>query len=272
MSEPDITSRHNPRFKRTLKLREGRERRRTGQLLVDGAREVLRALQSGIKPIEALLDIRNDNVRTQEALAELRKREVPVVTVASDLFAKLAFGDRADGLLLVAESAQHTLNDLKLPSNGFIAVVEGVEKPGNLGAILRTTDGAGVDAVIVADSKVDLYNPNTIRASVGTLFRENIATSTSIEAQEWLVKNNVQVVVATPEATQPYYQTDLTQPTAIVLGSEALGVSDVWRKDKVVQVSLPMHGVADSLNVSATAAILLYETRRQRDVKTKQSH
>lgn len=265
MSEPDITSRHNPRLKRILKLREGRERRHTGQLLVDGSREVLRALLSGIKPIEALLDVKNDKARTQEAIAELQNREVPIITVASDIFAKLAFGDRADGLVLVAESASHSLDDLALPENALVAVIERVEKPGNLGAILRTTDGAGVDAVIVADSKVDLYNPNTIRASIGTFFRKNIAVATSEATHEWLAKNGVQIVVATPEATELYHQTDMTQSTAIVLGSEALGVTDEWRKEDVTQVAIPMAGVADSLNVSVTAAILLYEARRQRD-------
>ncbi len=267
MSEPDITSRHNPRLKRIVKLREGRERRRTGQLLVDGAREVLRALQSGIQPVEALLDIKNETDRTQQAVTELQSRDVPILTVASDLFAKIAFGDRADGLILIAESGPHTLDDLTLPTNALVAVVEGVEKPGNLGAILRTTDGAGVDAVILADSKVDLYNPNTIRASIGTLFRKNIAVATSAAAHEWLAKNGLQIVVGTPEATKLYHHADMTQSTAIVLGSEALGVTEEWRREDVTQVAIPMAGVADSLNVSVTAAILLYEARRQRDRK-----
>lgn len=263
---PQITSRHNPRLKRTLKLREGRERRQSGLLLVDGSREVLRALQVGIEPVEALLDIKNQGERTAEAIAELERREVPIITVASDVFAKLAFGDRADGLVLVAKTAAHSLDDLQLPENPLIVVIEGVEKPGNLGAILRTADGAGVDAVIVADPRVDLYNPNTIRASIGTVFRQGIAVTTATEARDWLLEKGIQLIAATPETETAYHAQDMAVPTAIVLGSEALGLSDAWRTEKITPVALPMLGVADSLNVSVTAAVLLYEALRQRTV------
>lgn len=258
-----ITSRHNPRLKQAARLRDSRERRQTGRLLVDGARETLRALTAGVTPIEAFLDESSDGERTAEALAELRRREVEVIEVAAVAFEKLAYGDRADGLILVAEAKTRTLADLRLPDRPLIAVVEAVEKPGNLGAILRTADGAGVDAVVVADPRVDLFNPNAIRASVGAAFRDNIAVATAEEARRWLTERGLTIYATRPEATQAYTEADYTHGCAIVLGSEADGLSLEWDKT-AIGVSLPMLGVADSLNVSAAAAVLLYEARRQR--------
>ena len=266
LPEPDITSRHNDRLKQVIKLRDSRQRRQTGRLLIDGSRESLRAIQSGVEPVEAFLDNEADGERTEESLAELRRLEVPIVRVASEPFEKLAYGNRADGLVLVAKATEPTLEGIDLTQNGLVLVVEGIEKPGNLGAILRTADGAGVDAVVVADSVVDIYNPNVIRSSVGTVFRKGLAVAKSSETVDWLQQKGFQIVAASPEAGQLYHETDLSKPTAIVLGSEALGLSSVWRDASMQLVSLPMHGVADSLNVSATAAVLLYEARRQRSL------
>lgn len=261
-----ITSRHNPRLKQAAKLRDSRERRRTGRLLVDGARETLRALAAGVEPVEAFVDESQPGERTAEALAELDRRGVEVISVASDVFAKLAYGARADGVVLVATAPVRGLVDLKLPANPLVAVLEGVEKPGNLGAILRTADGAGVDAVVVADPRIDLFNPNAIRASVGAVFREEIAVATSEEARAWLAEQRLPIYATRPEAEESYATADFTGGCAIVLGSEADGLAPEW--DALAKgVSLPMHGVADSLNVSAAAAVLLYEARRQRDAK-----
>ncbi len=264
MPEPDITSRHNERLKKAIKLRDSRERRRSGKLLVDGSRETLRAIQSGVKPIEVFLDSSASGGRTEEAVAELVRREVPIVRVTPEPFEKIAYGNRADGLVLVAEATVPSLSEIELPRNPLVLVVEGIEKPGNLGAILRTADGAGVDAVIVTDSVVDIYNPNVIRSSVGTVFRKGLAIASSDEAVAWLLEQQIQIVAASPEAENAYYLTDLAESTAIVLGSEALGLSEAWRSQEMQLVSLPMNGIADSLNVSATAAVMLYEARRQR--------
>lgn len=259
-----ITSRHNPRLKQAAKLRDSRERRKTGRLLVDGARETLRALAAGVEPVEAFVDEARPTERTAEALAELTRRGVEIFPTASDAFAKLAYGDRADGVILVATAPVRGLGDLVLPDAPLIAVLEAVEKPGNLGAILRTADGAGVDAVIVADPRVDLFNPNAIRASVGAVFREGIAVTTSEQARAWLTEQGLPVYATRPEAEASYATADFAAGCAIVLGSEAEGLSPEW--DRVARgVSLPMHGVADSLNVSAAAAVLFYEARRQRD-------
>lgn len=259
----DITSRHNPRLKQAAKLRDSRERRKTGKLLIDGARETLRALQAGVEPVEALVDEACDHDRAREALAELRSREVPIYSVASDAFEKVAYGDRADGVILIAAAEPRGLSDLRLPLDPLILVVDAVEKPGNLGAILRTADGAGVDAVVVSEARVDLFNPNAIRSSVGAVFRSGIATATSDATRAWLKELGVTTYATRPEASIDYTKADFTKGCAIILGSEAHGLAPEW--DAVAEgISLPMLGVADSLNVSAAAAVLSYEARRQR--------
>lgn len=262
----EITSRHNPRLKQAARLRDSRERRRTGQLLIDGARETLRALSAGVEPVEAFVAGGANGDRVDAALAVLNEHGVPMLRVADDAFAKLAYGDRADGVVLVAAAEPRSLADLTLPTNPLIAVLAGVEKPGNVGAILRTADGAGVDAVVIADGRVDLFNPNAIRGSVGAVFRDTVAVATAEEAVAWLAELGARVVVTRPESETPYHAADLRSAVAVVLGSEADGVPPEWDvAPGAVGVSLPMRGVADSLNVSAAAAVLLYEARRQRD-------
>lgn len=262
MSVP-ITSRHNPRLKQAAELRDSRHRRASGRLLVDGARETLRALAAGVTPVEAFFDEAAAGPRVEEALAELRRRSVPLVPVASEAFAKLAYGDRADGVVLVAEHRPRRLDEVALAPSPLVVVIEGVEKPGNLGAILRTADGAGVDAVVVVDPGVDLYNPNAVRASVGAVFRREIAVASAAEARGWLAARGLAIYAARPEAATLYTEVDFTLGCAILLGSEAEGLSPAWDA-LATGVSLPMLGVADSLNVSAAAAVLLYEARRQR--------
>ena len=165
---------------------------------------------------------------------------------------------------MVAQAKVVQLEQLELPESPLIAVIESVEKPGNLGAILRTADGAGVDAVLVADPRVDLFNPNVIRASVGAVFRKNVAVCSTEQAIAWLLQHGVSLYATRPEATQNYSDADFCGASAIVLGSEAEGLSTEWDRAQIEAIALPMHGVADSLNVSAAAAVLLYEARRQR--------
>ncbi|TWT96209.1 23S rRNA (guanosine-2'-O-)-methyltransferase RlmB [Botrimarina colliarenosi] len=265
-----ITSRHNPRLKQAAQLRDSRHRRATGRLLIDGARETLRALVAGVTPIEAFVDESIPHERAAEALAELQRLGVPTYPVASDAFAKLAYGDRADGVVLVAEGQARGLADLTLPAAPLVAILAGVEKPGNLGAILRTADGAGVDAVVVADPRVDLFNPNAIRASVGAVFRQNIAVATADETRQWLQERGVTLYATRPEAAMAYTAANFVSGCAIVLGSEAEGLDPAWDA-AATGIALPMRGVADSLNVSAAAAVLLYEARRQRGAKATSS-
>jgi TrmH family RNA methyltransferase len=184
--------------------------------------------------------------------------------VGPEAFAKLAYGDRLDGIVSVAETPLHRLADLDLPSNPLIGVIEGVEKPGNLGAVLRTADGAGLSAVIVAEPGTDLLNPNVIRASLGTIFSVPVAVASSGEVLAWLRERDISIVAARVQGSVDYTVADYRGPTAIALGSEARGLSDAWAELATASVHIPMLGVADSLNVSATAAILFYEARKQR--------
>jgi RNA methyltransferase, TrmH family len=187
-----------------------------------------------------------------------------MLNVSPQVFAKLAFGDRSDGVIVVAKSPQRQLSEIDLPAKAIVAILEGIEKPGNLGAILRSADAAGVNAVIVADGRTDLYNPNTIRASLGTVFRANVCEASTTDTIRWLMEKGLLIVAARPDARELYTEVDLRGGAALVLGSEAEGLSDAWRSANVTAVRLPMHGIADSLNVSTTAAVLFYEALRQR--------
>jgi RNA methyltransferase, TrmH family len=187
-----------------------------------------------------------------------------LLSVTPEVFEKLQFGDRDDGLVVVAETPRRSLADLQLEAEPLVVVLEGIEKPGNLGAILRSGDGAGVDAVIVADGRTDLFNPNTIRTSLGTVFRSNVSEAATADAIAWLRERNLRIFTARPDAKTEYTAADVRGGVAIVLGSEAMGLSDQWNAADITPVRLPMHGIADSLNVSTTAAVLFYEARRQR--------
>jgi TrmH family RNA methyltransferase len=189
-----------------------------------------------------------------------------VATVTEEVFEKLCYGERTAGVLAVAKTPQRSLAQLSLPAAPLVAVIEGVEKPGNVGAVLRSADGAGVDAVIIADPRTDLFNPNTIRASLGTVFDANVCTASTEETFAWLRNLNLAIVAATPQAELLYSQANYRAGAAIVLGSEAEGLCDKWQDAGVIAVRLPMRGIADSLNVSATAAVLFYEAQRQRTI------
>jgi TrmH family RNA methyltransferase len=260
-----ITSRQNPRVQAAVRLRKGQERVRQGRFIVEGAREIQRAIESRIDVLEAFVcEEMCDATRDQDVINAIRSTPAEVFSVNASVYAKLAFGDRDDGLVVVAKIPQRRLQDLTLPLRPIIAVLEGVEKPGNVGAILRSADAAGVNAVIIADGRTDLYNPNTIRASLGTVFRENVCEATAAETLAWLRGQNVPIVAARPDAQLRYTEAYLHGGAAIVLGSEAAGLGDAWSGPDVTPVRLPMHGLADSLNVSTTAAVLFYEALRQR--------
>ncbi|MDQ3493247.1 MAG: RNA methyltransferase, partial [Chloroflexota bacterium] len=197
-------------------------------------------------------------------LARLAAAGCSMVTADARLIERLSYGERSAGLVLVAETPRRTLGDLELGPDPVVGVVEAVEKPGNLGAILRSADGAGVSALLVTDPATDIFNPNVIRASLGTVFSVPLAVASGPEAMAWLNANSMRIVTARVDGTTDYTKADLRGPVAIVLGSEAMGLGDAWSGTDVTAVRLPMLGVADSLNVSATAAILFYEALRQR--------
>jgi TrmH family RNA methyltransferase len=260
-----ITSSHNPRFRAAFALRDARERRMRGLILIDGVREVGRAIEAGVTMVEAWVSLdRIGSSDAQGVVERIRSAGVDVIEAAPGLLGRLAFGDRNEGIVAVAEPPTVELGALELTDRPLVAVIEGIEKPGNLGAILRSADGAGVDAVAVADPTTDPWNPNAIRASLGTVFSVPIAVATAAETSAWLRGYGVRVFAALVDAPLSYTDADFTGALAIVLGSEATGLSDVWRASDITPVRIPMRGDADSLNVSATAAILFYEAVRQR--------
>jgi TrmH family RNA methyltransferase len=267
----EITSRSNPRVRAAVGLRDRRERVERGLTIVDGAREVGRALASGIELVEAFVS-RDRVAHSADAAAVLEAVDaagIAIVELGAAAFERVAFGDRSDGLVAVVRVPSTSLADLSrtLGPEPLLVVVEGVEKPGNVGAIVRTADAAGASGVVLADPRTDAWNPNAIRASLGTIFAVAIAEATAADAIAWLTGRGVRVVAARVDGERRYDQADLAGSVAIALGSEARGLSEAWRGPDVTAVRLPMLGVADSLNVSATAAVLLYESRRQRDAR-----
>jgi RNA methyltransferase, TrmH family len=262
---PLISSSHNPRFREVLALREARQRRARRLVLVDGAREIGRAVASGVGAQEVWVSL--DGPRTDEAADAARAAEsagAVRVDAAPELLRRLAYGDRDEGVVAVVAMPTADLEGLDLPARPLVAVVERVEKPGNLGAIARIADGAGVDALIVADPASDPWNPNAIRASLGTLFGMPLAVCSAADALAWLRTQEVRIVAARVDGALDWDEADLGGRVAIVLGSEAEGLTDLWHAPDVAGVRIPMQGRADSLNVAASAAVLLYEARRQR--------
>jgi TrmH family RNA methyltransferase len=264
-NRPILTSLANPRIKAALGLRERRDRDRTGRTLVDGAREVRRAIDAGAVVEEVFICeplLGGDDARV--ALDRLRTNSTTIESVNETVFARLAFGDRAEGIVAVVRIPSLALARLILPAEPLVIVIEGVEKPGNVGAVLRSVDGAGADALIAADARTDLFNPNAIRASAGTIFSVPVAAASTTEVLPWLGEQGLRIVTARVDAERVYTDADLTGPLAIALGAEAEGLSSSWASPGFEAVRLPMLGIADSLNISVSAAILLYEARRQR--------
>ena len=265
MKRPLITSVHNQRVKDAARLRERRQREKQGRTLIDGAREISRALQAGIELTEAFLCEGFCYANAHQSVVELLETaRVPVLACAPEVFTKVAFGDRTDGIVAVAVTPQRSLAELRISKPATLAVLVGLEKPGNLGAVLRSADAAGIEAVIIADGRTDLYNPNAVRASLGTIFALSVYEATTVETLAWLRSNEVRMVATRVDGAADYATADFRGASAIILGSEAEGLSQAWSGDDIQAIALPMCGIADSLNVSATAAVLFYEALRQR--------
>lgn len=262
----EITSLQNQRIKDAAKLRDARERRKQRRVIIDGAREIGRAIDSGIELIEAFVcEPLGQTAEGRELLNRLETLPVRQSRVTPAVFEKLAYGKRTEGIVAIAATPERSLADLSLPTNPLIAVLEGVEKPGNVGAVLRSADAAGVSALIAADGATDLYNPNAIRASLGAIFTVPVCAAPAAEVRRWLVERRIQIFAARVDGDTLYSAADFTRPAAIALGSEAKGLSAAWRGEGVTTIRLPMRGTVDSLNVSAAAAVLLYEALRQRE-------
>lgn len=260
-----ISSLQNPRVKAAVRLRDRRGREEAGLLLIEGYDELLLAWECRVRPRE--LFFCPELARPEEAalLAAMRQAGVFILEVTAAVMGKLAYRESPDGWLAVAPVPRRTLADLRLGPTPLLVVVEAVEKPGNLGAILRSADAAGADAVIVCDPRTDLYNPNVVRASKGTVFQVPVAQAGSAETLAWLGRQGIRVVAATPAAAQLHWQADLAGGIAIAVGTEKEGLSRQWLEGADLAVKIPMRGRVNSLNVAQALTVLIYEALRQRE-------
>jgi len=257
----DLTSPQNELIKSIVKLRQARERKAQGKILIEGIREVTMAIAGKIE-FEKILFCQ-DYGYTDEKILKLAGDKL--VTVSKIIFDKISARENPDGFLAIAKPKNLTLQNIKLSKNPLIIILENIEKPGNLGAIARTADAGGVDAIIVS-ANTDIYNPNAIRSSQGTIFTNQIVAVDSTETIKWLKEKNIKIFATTPRAMIEYVKVDYKKPSAIVLGAEDKGLSDVWLNESDEKIKINMRGKIDSLNVSVTAAIMVFEAMRQRNV------
>jgi len=271
----EITSLQNDLVKEVLHLQEkSRARKKNGLFVIEGVREISLALEGGYRLQRILF--------CEEILKKAGTDQIPflekvenneVVKISLKVYQKLAHRKKTEGIIAVASSKTLLLNDLSIDSNSLILIAEATEKPGNTGALLRTADAAQVDAVIIANPLSDLYNPNIIRSSVGCVFTNQIAMGNTDEILDFLKSKGINIFTAVlDESSKPYYEMDFTGPTAIVVGTESTGLSDLWIKNTTQNIMIPMQGKIDSLNVSVSAAILIFEAKRQRNFETPGSY
>lgn len=258
-----ITSKTNPKIKNVIKLEKASERREQNRIIIEGRREIERAIACGFE-IDTLFIC----PEIAESGIDIQARTTEEVTL--EVFEKIAYREGSDGMLAIAIPRYSDLRSFQPKrSNPLIIVLENVEKPGNLGAVMRTADAAGVDAVIIADNRTDLYNPNAIRASVGCIFSVPLFSCSSQECIKWLKDNGIKIFCTYLKASIDYLDADFTQAAALVMGTEATGLSDTWVNAADQNIIIPMNGIADSLNVSVTTAIVTFEAVRQRRTMNK---
>ena len=262
MDIQELSSAHNPKIKELLLLKEkSKVRIEKSLFVVEGKREIEAAIQAGYIINELYF-----------APSIINEQEIPIkaprlYSITPPLYSKIAYRESTEGLIAVFQSKVHSFSDIKPTKTPLIIVLESVEKPGNLGAILRTADAVGANAIIICDPLTDIYNPNIIRSSLGGAFTNTVIACSNDEAFNWLVKNNIAIFTAQLQDSHYYYDTDMSKPMAIVMGTEALGLTDYWRERANHKIKIPMLGKLDSLNVSVSAAILCYEALRQRTNK-----
>ncbi|MFT5239055.1 MAG: TrmH family RNA methyltransferase [Candidatus Promineifilaceae bacterium] len=260
-----ITSLSNPRIKRVVKLRQRSHRDALDRMLVEGFREIQRAAQNNYAFEEVFFcETLFLGSNEMQLLDQCAANGAELVSCTKDVFSKMSYRDRPDGMLGVGPQLKRRLDDLSTDGPHLIVIAEAIEKPGNLGTILRSADAVGATAVLVCDRCTDLSNPNVVRASVGTLFHVPVVETTTQDALAWLRANDIKIVATSPDADAYYTQTDVSGNVAVVMGTEQYGLTDTWLKESDVAVKIPMLGQADSLNVAAATTILLYEVIRQR--------
>jgi len=259
-----ITSLQNPRIKQLMLLQQkSSERRRTGLFVVEGQRELEHCLEAGYQ-IDSVFRCPDLMAPSAQNYSPSSQKSISTFDVSPQVYAKIAYRGSTEGLMAVVRARNLTLADLPQKSHPLYIVLESVEKPGNLGAVLRSADAAQADAVIVCDPLTDLYNPNLIRSSIGAIFTVPCVACTSEACISWLKSHDVRILTAQLQDSRLYYDTDMCCGTAIVMGTESTGLSDTWRQAADAHIRIPMLGRLDSLNVSVSAAILLFEAVRQR--------
>lgn len=262
----EITSIHNTYIKSLLKLQEkARERRKTGTFIIEGKREISLAVAANYQ-FDTILYY-PDLISEQEIL-HLFNENVNRIEISKEVYQKVAYRDSTEGIIAVTKAKDFSLESIQFKSEKpLILIAESIEKPGNIGALLRTADAANVDAVFIADAKSDVYNSNIIRSSVGCVFTNTIAVATSQEIITFLQEKNINIYAATLQNSNEYHKVNYKNASAIVVGTEATGLSEIWREEATQNINIPMQGKIDSMNVSVAAAIVIFEAKRQREFK-----
>lgn len=258
-----ISSLQNPLIKQVLLLEEkSRERKKTNLFVIEGLREIELALKGGYT-LQTLLFC--EEIISEEKVTQLIPSTTELIEITLEVFKKLAYRTSTEGIIAIAKAKSLSLDNIKLESKKpLILVAEAPEKPGNIGALLRTADAANVDAVIIANPKTDIYNPNIIRSSVGCVFTNTIATGKTSEIIKYLKESNIAIYSAILQESVPYHTCDFKENTAIIVGTESTGLSQEWREESKQNINIPMQGEIDSMNVSVAAGILIFEAKRQR--------
>ncbi len=267
-TEQIILSPKNPKIKNLeLLIAKSRERKKQGLFVIEGRKECELAIKSQLT-IDSWYYYPEGLGEEEKALIpQLQRLNLPSYRLEKEAFEKIAYRSGTIGLILLGKSYERNLTDLQLTESPLILVVEGVEKPGNLGALLRSADAAQIDAVICCDQHTDLFNPNVIRSSLGCIFSVPTVQCSSEEAIIWLKEKGISIQATDLEGAVSYLEVDYKKPTAIIMGTEATGITDLWRKAADAKIKIPMLGLIDSLNVSTSAAIVVFEAKRQREVK-----
>ena len=264
MTKPVITSPKNPGIRDLIDLQKPRHRKESGLIIIEGLREAEMAVSSGVE-IRSVFFCRELIQDINSLPFNLNQNAGYEITeVSKEVFAKIAYRENSSGFVLTATRPGRRLQDIRLSKIPLVIVLENVEKPGNLGAVLRTADAAGVDAVLVCDSQTDLYNPNVIRSSLGCIFSVPVATCSSGEAKQWMDEKGIKAYVTSLEAPKEYTDCDFNNAAAIVMGAEDKGVSDFWKNNSYQNIIIPMTGRVDSMNISVSTAIIIFEALRQR--------
>jgi len=261
-----ISSTQNPYIKQLIQLKDkSSERKKSGMFLIEGVREISLAIK-GAYEFEAILFY--PELFSEAQLNNLTNQQINTIEVSKEVYQKIAYRETTEGVIAIAKTKDLSIENISLKtSNPLILVAEAPEKPGNIGALLRTADAANVDAIIIANPKTDLYNPNIIRSSVGCVFTNQIATGSTSKIIAFLKDNDINIYCAALQASVEYQTKDYTKPTAIVVGTEATGLTNEWLENSHQNIIIPMQGEIDSMNVSVAAGILIFEAKRQRQLK-----